>query len=259
VNTGGWQSSGSTVSGLPAGTYTVSFVALMGWTAPVNQNVNVVAGVTSTVTGGYTAVPTTGAITCTLTPLDAVNAGAQWRVDGGAWQSSGSTVSSLSVGTHTVSFVALSGWTAPANQSVNVVAGGTATVSGTYILTPTTGAINCTLTPADAVNAGAQWRVDSGAWQASGAAVSDLAPGSHTVSFVVLSGWTAPVNQTVNVVAGQTANISAIYQMGEDSTCGCTQSKHLNFHDGLRDLMGDWLIAGASLAVLFAISRAGRK
>jgi hypothetical protein len=45
------------------------------------------------------------------------------------------------------------------------------------------GSLQVTLAPAGAVSAGAQWQVDGGAWQSSGATVSGLAPGSHTVAF----------------------------------------------------------------------------
>ena len=43
-----------------------------------------------------------GALTVTLTPQEAIDAGARWHVDGGEWQESGDTVSGLSVGSHTV-------------------------------------------------------------------------------------------------------------------------------------------------------------
>ncbi|MBI5820984.1 MAG: hypothetical protein HZA88_18595, partial [Verrucomicrobia bacterium] len=43
----------------------------------------------------------TGSLQVTLAPTAAVSAGAQWQVDGGAWQNSGAIVSSLSVGSHT--------------------------------------------------------------------------------------------------------------------------------------------------------------
>ena len=77
-----------------------------------------------------------------LEPEDARSQGAQWRVDGGAWQESGSTIT-LSVGQHTVSFKDIEGdaggcfkpatpWTKPAEQAVTIVVGQTARVTGTY-------------------------------------------------------------------------------------------------------------------------------
>jgi hypothetical protein len=69
----------------------------------------------------------------TISPAGAVTAGAQWQVDGGAFQSSGATVSGLSVGNHTVSFSTISSWTTPANQTVSVSANSSATATGIYV------------------------------------------------------------------------------------------------------------------------------
>jgi hypothetical protein len=57
--------------------------------------------------------------------------------------------------------------------------------------------LQVTITPAAAITAGAQWEVDGGAWQNSGAIVTNLSVGSHTLSFSTISGWTTPPNQTV--------------------------------------------------------------
>jgi hypothetical protein len=53
--------------------------------------------------------------------------------------------------------------------------------------------------------------VDAGAWQNSGAIVSGLLVGSHTVSFSPLSGWTPPARRTVAITAKQTNSISVGY------------------------------------------------
>ncbi len=79
--------------------------------------------------------PQYGAITVTILPLEAVNAGGLWRVDGGAWQHSGVTISNLNVGEHTVDFHDISGWTTPASQSVTIQEGGNS-ISGYYNLLP---------------------------------------------------------------------------------------------------------------------------
>ena len=63
-----------------------------------------------------------------------MSAGAQWQVDGGAWQSSGATLSGLTVGGHTVTFSTVAGWTTPLNQNVTISANQTATATVTYVL-----------------------------------------------------------------------------------------------------------------------------
>lgn len=80
-----------------------------------------------------------GSVKVTISPASAVSDGAQWRVDGGAWQNSGATVSSLTLGTHTVSFKSATDsntskiWVTPAAVSATIASDGdTATVNTTY-------------------------------------------------------------------------------------------------------------------------------
>jgi len=61
-----------------------------------------------------------------------------WNVDNGAWNASGATVSSLSVGSHTVNFKSIPGWNTPASQTVVISYGLAKTASGTYVLAPPT-------------------------------------------------------------------------------------------------------------------------
>ena len=56
VDGNGWQTNGATVSGLSAGSHTVAFNSITGWTTPADQNVNLIADQTTTVTGTYTNV-----------------------------------------------------------------------------------------------------------------------------------------------------------------------------------------------------------
>ena len=78
------------------------------------------------------AQPVQGSVKVSISPAGAVNAGAQWQVDGGEWQASGATVSGLSVGTHSLTFKTLSGWTTPTAKKVTIAADTRTTASGTY-------------------------------------------------------------------------------------------------------------------------------
>ena len=73
-----------------------------------------------------------GSLKVTLAPGGAINAGAQWQVDGGVAQPSGAIVPGLSIGNHTVSFTGANGWAMPANQSVVVSANSTVAASGSF-------------------------------------------------------------------------------------------------------------------------------
>ncbi len=97
-------------------------------------------------------------------------------------------------------------------QSVTVTkTGGFQVLSGS---SGGTGSLKVTLSPSDAVNAGAKWQVDGGSWQASEATVSDLSAGTHTVAFGTVSGWTAPSGKSVTITSGQTANLTGTYTQG---------------------------------------------
>ncbi len=87
-----------------------------------------------------------GALQVSISPPTVIGAGAQWQVDGGAWQSSGATLSGLTVGSHTVAFSTVAGWTTPVSQKVTVNANQTATATGTYVVvvTPAAGFIYTT-------------------------------------------------------------------------------------------------------------------
>ena len=134
-------------------------------------------------------------------------------MDGGAWQSSGATVSGLSVGSsHTLAFNTVSGWTTPGSQTPTIIANQTTTVTGTYVAIVQPGSLQVNLAPAGAVSAGAQWQVDGGAWQSSGATVSGLSAGSsHTLAFNTVSGWTTPGSQTPTITANQTTTTTGTY------------------------------------------------
>ena len=88
-------------------------------------------GSSSTNSAGNTAA-TTGSVTVTISPAGAVAAGAKWTLDGDSGHQSGVTLSGVTAGAHTIAFTTVSGYSAPASQSVTVTAGQTATASGTY-------------------------------------------------------------------------------------------------------------------------------
>lgn len=100
-------------------------------------------------------------------------------------------------------------------------------------------ALSVTLAPAATVSAGAQWRVDGGAWRASGATATGLTAGAHTVSFSTVSGWTAPADVATATTNGTTNAFTATYI--EESSGPVTIFED-DFEDG--DLVG-WTQDGA--------------
>jgi uncharacterized repeat protein (TIGR03803 family) len=76
----------------------------------------------------------------------------------------------------------------------------------------TTGGMNVTLDPAGAVAAGAGWSVDTGgSYQASGATLSNLTPGTYVVTYAPVAGYQTPAAQNVPVESGEIATFPASY------------------------------------------------
>jgi len=86
-------------------------------------------------------VALSSALSVTLQPAAAVSAGAQWRVDGGAWRASGAVATGLTAGAHTVLFGAATGWTAPADVATATTNGTTNSFAATYAAEPNTNSL----------------------------------------------------------------------------------------------------------------------
>ena len=150
-----------------------------------------------------------GSLQVAILPQEAIEGGARWRVDGGGWQSSGSIVSCLPVGSHSVDFSNVSGWTEPNIQTVQIDEGKLTVFVGTYV--QQRGSLKVNIAPQAAINGGARWRVDGGAWQTSGTTVSNLPADTHTVEFSAVEGWTKPADRIVIINDNQTTTITGTY------------------------------------------------
>jgi hypothetical protein len=201
------QNSGAMVTNLSVGNHTVSFCTVNGWTTPSNETVSITNNSSTTVSGIY--VVQTGSLQVVITPAPAANSGAQWQVDGGRWQTSGATVTNLSLGNHKVSFNTISGWVTPTHQTNAVSANSITIASATYM--PQTGSLQVSISPQSAITAGALLQVDGGAFQSSGATVANLLLTNHLLSFNAVSGWTPPPNQTVSIKAKSIAKATGTY------------------------------------------------
>jgi streptogramin lyase len=209
------QTNGALLSGLVPGNHAISFNNIAGFTTPAVQTVPVTAHQTTLLTGNYAvAIANAGSLQVMISPAGAMNAGAQWQAGGSVWQTNGAIVTGLPVGPQSVSFLPISGWTAPSSQMVNITNGQTTLAAGTYVLQ--TGSLQVTILPAAVVTSGAKWQVDGGMFQASGATFSGLLPGTHTIGFnTVLGGtllaWQTPSSQVVTISNALTNSVTAIY------------------------------------------------
>jgi hypothetical protein len=177
------------------------------WEKPPNQTVTITGTQAASVTGTYRGI--TGMLNVTIQPNEALQAGAQWRAGTRAWKRSGETDSPIPVGPQQVELNTLPGWTADPVPSVNILPGQVIRATATY--RRGTGSLMITIQPAGAVQAGAQWRVDGGAWQNSGATLPNVTAGSRNVEYKEIPGWTRPTAESVVITAGQTATLVKNY------------------------------------------------
>jgi major membrane immunogen (membrane-anchored lipoprotein) len=154
----------------------------------------------------------TGNLAVTLSPAQAVDAGAKWRRTGTLlWRDSTVNETALPTGNYTVEFKPTAGWTTPGTKVVTVSKGQTAQATGAYVRQ--TGSLKVTITPAAAVSAGAQWhRAGTSTWLASGSTEKSVPTGDYMIEFKAVAGWKAPANVNVIVNNGQTVQLSRIYR-----------------------------------------------
>jgi len=75
-----------------------------------------------------------------------------------------------------------------------------------------TGALQVTISPEQAIGAGAQWRgVGSLTWLSSGDTQNDIPVGPFTIEYRDVPGWAKPQNRNVTIEDGQTTTVTAEY------------------------------------------------
>src|SRR5512136_2196581 len=200
------MSGGNLTGPVPAGTQNVSLGSItvrgdnpgsgqITVTVDSMETDNGVLVTPATINGNLVVEPATGSIHVTSNP-----SGAEiWidNVDSG--QMTEFTIDGVTPGDHTVN-VTLAGYEMGTEQTVTVVAGETVNADFQLVPLPTTGSIHVTSNPS-----GAEIfidNVDSG--QTTEFTIDGITPGDHVVN-VTLAGYEMAAEQTVTVVAGETA------------------------------------------------------
>ena len=190
---------------VPPGSYSVAFSHVEGFSEPAQETVSVTAGATTTVNGAFTRRGTLRVLTSPAV-AGAISVDGVPRNQYGLW-------TDIPTGQHQVCFGPVAGFTPPACQDVTVTAGAQTTVTGTYTASgAATGAagvgfLRVTTSPA----LPSQISIDGEIADSWGLTWLELAPGSYTVSFSHVEGFSPPAAQTVTVTAGQTTTVSGTF------------------------------------------------
>lgn len=215
-----WQKSGMTIGKLALGTHNITFKPLPNWSPPKKLSVEIARRQTTNQAAIYTrkAPPEYGSLTVTLEPEEALKAGGQWQVAGNGWQASGATLDKVLIGTQAIVLKPLTDWIPLGKPTVVVTKDQTAAVTAAYIERPPLpppefGSLTVTITPAEAIKAGAQWRIkENEEWQDSGATVDNAQVGSQVIEFkAVAKPWTTPKAVTAKITKEQNATVSGKY------------------------------------------------
>jgi hypothetical protein len=206
VGTETWFDSGYTEEYITFGPYTVEFKDVPDWVSPEDVDVVITLDETTEVTATYYQV---GLLQVTITPPEAVDAGAQWRLAGTETWFDSDDAQELPVGEYVVEFKPVDLWRLPDPIGVTIEHDQTTSVSAAYYQR---GSLEVILGPPEAVEAGAQWRrVGTEAWLDSGATEEDLEVGSYDIEFKPVSLWRTPNSVNAMVNPDQTTTVSADY------------------------------------------------
>jgi subtilase family serine protease len=205
-----WHSSGDTITSIPVGSYTIQFNDVSGWTKPSDMTITINEGSNSE-SGTYTQNP--GSLTVTIYP-SGVRTDARWKLTAGpdtSWHSSGDTITSIPVGSYTIQFNDVSGWTKPSDMTITINEGSNSE-SETYTQNP--GSLTVTIYPSG-VRTDARWKLTSGpdtSWHSSGDTVSNIPVGSRTIQFNDVTGWTKPSDIPITINEGSNSDFGRYTQ-----------------------------------------------
>jgi pimeloyl-ACP methyl ester carboxylesterase len=90
-----------------------------------------------------------------------------------------------------------------------------------------------TISPPEAIAAGARWRIAGGAWQKSTVSLNALKPGQYTIEFKDVPNWAKPADQVLTIVANETTALSgsaATYTRSQGRFASCVRGSDEHWH-----------------------------
>jgi hypothetical protein len=169
----------------PAGTYTIAYGSVSGYTAPAPETQTLVAGDSITFAGNYQPVGYYSGDIFVVTDLPNstfnITGPASYSGPGKLW-----IQSNVPPGIYSIAYNPVSGYTTPASQTLTLTAGGTLTFSSNYGPPASTGTIlvRTNLSGATFVLSGPDYIQGSGSFFSK----SNAGPGTYTLTFSAFPG-----------------------------------------------------------------------
>jgi hypothetical protein len=251
---GNWLNHDTEVS-LEVGQYTVYFKNIPNYITPNPDTVIVQENVNLDILGNYTEENNTsfGTIKGRIFPSEVRNEGAEWKVgQNGIWRQHNDEIE-LATGEYSIYFKDVDGYTTPANQNITVSENQLTAVNADYGQTVGSGWVTVNLTPNQAINIGAKWSLNGGAWRNSGVTLPNINYGYHIIEFKDVTGYVTPnsINFELDVESEfflgeyeeviQDAAINVIYPRGE------------GFYNGVTQYFDDAYVAGIKIRILASL------
>jgi len=180
---------------------------LSGTTNPATVTMSTTKSISANFASGD---PNMGTVVVTIQPPAAAAAGVKWGWNVNDFRDSGTSYTTWPGG-YWIVLHTVDGWLGSSVKSITVTAGQTANYTATFTQDTTPGLLTVTLSPPDAVTAGAKWHVNGGAAQGNGATVSLPQGTNYTITFDSVAGWTAPPTRTAAVQRAQTTVVAGNY------------------------------------------------
>ena len=234
-----WQNSGDSLPGLSAGTHTVLYKSVPGWTKPASETIFLTNGIATTFTRVYVQQASIIIHFDDSPPL------AAWQVNGGGWMADGMIVSNLNAGANFVSYRPVAGYVEPPSETVNLSPG--ETWERTRLYTVMSASLSAIINPPGVVAAGATWRVDGGPWMASGAVTGGLALATHQIQFSDVSLWITPANISVTPTNQMVVVVTGLYSQVTGLAVDLLPAEAVATGAQWRISGGDWTNSGTLL------------
>ena len=159
--------------------------------------------------------PRAGDVTVKITPLDAVKAGAKWRLSSQTdWRNSGESLKGLKTGEHFIQFKPVKGWQIPEGFPFTHTGGDAHTFSGSYSSWKELrnyGYLKLDFKPEAILEKWPAWKeVGSNSWNYKDGKVS-LKGGIIKIKYKKLKGFVEPEPETVEIIKGKTTVLKRTY------------------------------------------------
>lgn len=222
----GWKNSGSTISNLPVGSYTITYKEITGWDKPANASVSVSSNQTTSRTGTYnlknytlyvrSTNPTSGVTITSSTGHGGTTGDNEYQISVAHGTSVNLTAPQyVGSGNSRKSFQKWDGTHPSSNRTVSGIMDGNKLFRAIYVDDPEpTGSVRVTIEPSEVRSAGGQWRLTSGpdmGWKNSGSTISNLPVGSYTINFKKIDNFKEPDDVQLEIEKNKTATHTGYY------------------------------------------------